>query len=87
MLGTTGDQRRVSEERDVGADVLDEVVVSDDLLCKPVELATCVHSCGTHVVEGLDRWDEAQAVGQCSGLVLSRTPGSVRWHQTTASPW
>ena len=69
VLRPTGDQGRVAEERDVGADVLDQVVMSDDLLCQPVELAGCVHSCGTHVVEGLDRWDEAQAVGQRAGLV------------------
>ena len=38
-------------KRDVRPDVLDQIVAGHDLLGKPVELASCVHASGTHVVE------------------------------------
>ena len=63
MLWPTGNQGRVAEEVDVGPDVLDQVVMSDDLFGQPVKLACCVHPRGTHVVERLNSRDEAKTVG------------------------
>ncbi len=61
--------RSLKKEVNVGADVLDQVVMGDDLLSQPVELAGCVHPRGTHVVERLYSRDKAQTVGQRAGLV------------------
>ena len=69
MLRTTRNQRGIAEEVNVGADVFDQIVVSDDLLGEPVKLTSCVHSRGTHVVEGLNSRDKSKTVRQGTRLV------------------
>ena len=53
---------------DVGADVLDQIVMDDDVLCQPIEVARGIHARGAHRAVCLNSRDKAQRVGQRAGL-------------------
>ena len=73
MLRPAGHQGQVAEEVDIGANVLDQIVMGNDLLGEPVKLARSVHPRGAHVVERLNCRDKAKAVGQVRVLLTGQT--------------